>query len=651
MEKSAIEKKFNAMKLADLKKYLLDRGVSVNSYLKPGLVAIACAVEQMNLPLLTRVSKDEEQVNVRQRLHIHGCQLPDPLSMKVENDFKNSPPFGLFDIFNHLIYHSSGYDKQGLAAYKSYDDYRLFDDGYVESLLTLYLEHVGVHVYVGKVKPAMRDKTKDGKQFYDLWFVLEGKGASRGSVVDAYCECLGGRDGGCKHIAAALYSLENLLNSRGEESVTSGPCLWARKARPDTTACELKDLTVAKKKVDFALGEKRTYAFSQYIDHDPRIGWDRLPCGPDELEPVVQRMKRMSNKPAILHILENHLAHLEGNDQTAPAQPTDQPDSVKPNDVENDQYGIMEKKVLAFLQANQEADAQQFSEQLHFTQDEVNKVESATKKQWQCKQWFMHKTGFVTASKTKSVYTRQKSVEKHDTDVSLLVNSLINNNKVYMPIKKPQEDPKNPLDWGLKHENSARKAYYQTEGRKHHQLSLVSKGFIISSQKPFLGASPDNVTTCRCNPPCSSVVVEYKCPWVHRDSDPKEAFLTPEIGGLWENDTFSLKKTSRYYYQVQIQMLVTGLKECHFVVWTSKGIFCHQLYHVPTFTDEVCGKVENFWVANVVPKMMEKLQCFISISSAGEYAFLYNVSYMKRYCQFCLLHVHDSCDFIIILSL
>jgi hypothetical protein len=38
--------------------------------------------------------------------------------MNVLNDFKHSRPFGLFDIFNHLIYHSLEYDKQSLAAYK-----------------------------------------------------------------------------------------------------------------------------------------------------------------------------------------------------------------------------------------------------------------------------------------------------------------------------------------------------------------------------------------------------------------------------------------------------------------------------------------------------------------------------------------------------
>ena len=81
-------------------------------------------------------------------------------------------------------------------------------------------------------------------------------------------------------------------------------------------------------------------------------------------------------------------------------------------------------------------------------------------------------------------------------------------------------------------------AYYLTEGRKHRQLSLVSKGLIISKQKPFIGASPDNVTKCKCKPLCDSVVVEFKCPWSHKDLDPKEAFLKPEIGGMLDDKSF-----------------------------------------------------------------------------------------------------------------
>ena len=50
----------------------------------------------------------------------------------------------------------------------------------------------------------MEIKTDEGKEHYDLWFIVKGIGANRGSVLQAKCKC--GRDGECKHIAAAMYS-------------------------------------------------------------------------------------------------------------------------------------------------------------------------------------------------------------------------------------------------------------------------------------------------------------------------------------------------------------------------------------------------------------------------------------------------------------
>ena len=129
--------------------------------------------------------------------------------------------------------------------------FRLFNDGYVESLLTAQLKQEGVHVYVGKGKPFMKLKTDEGKEYYDLWFILKGRGANRGSVLQARCKCNGGRDGGCKHIAAAMYTLEDLLNTRGEDTVTSGPCVSVRTPRANTQACEVKDLVIEKGKKTF----------------------------------------------------------------------------------------------------------------------------------------------------------------------------------------------------------------------------------------------------------------------------------------------------------------------------------------------------------------------------------------------------------------
>jgi hypothetical protein len=104
----------------------------------------------------------------------------------------------------------------------------LFDEGYVESLRTATLKEEGTHLFVGKVRPAMKDTTDDGKNCTMSGLCQKEKQQSR-SVLMARRTCKGGQDGGCKHIAACLYSLEDVLHNR--ESVTSGPCqVISRKA-------------------------------------------------------------------------------------------------------------------------------------------------------------------------------------------------------------------------------------------------------------------------------------------------------------------------------------------------------------------------------------------------------------------------------------
>ena len=98
------------MNVADLKKYLQKRGVSVSGFLKASLVEIASTVESMLLPVDPNFETD--QTCDADKLIIHDMIIPDPFSLKTLNNFNSSPPFGLYDIFIYLIYHSTDYDKQ-----------------------------------------------------------------------------------------------------------------------------------------------------------------------------------------------------------------------------------------------------------------------------------------------------------------------------------------------------------------------------------------------------------------------------------------------------------------------------------------------------------------------------------------------------------
>lgn len=151
-----------------------------------------------------------------------------------------------------------------------------------------------------------------------------------------------------------------------------------------------------------------------------------------------------------------------------------------------------------------------------------------------------------------------------------------------------------PGSGGLFHKKSARKAYQHVASHTHYKLELVSKGFLNSKSKPFFDASLDNIQKCQHSDGCPNKVVQYKCPWKHGDLHPKEAFVTPETGGIKTGNEFALKPTLQYLFQLQLQMFVSELTLNIFVVWAKKAIFTIEVPYKPSFTFNLSTNWRHF---------------------------------------------------------
>ena len=64
--------------------------------------------------------------------------------------------------------------------------------------------------------------------------------------------------------------------------------------------------------------------------------------------------------------------------------------------IASEKHGIMEKKLIQRIESNNQANADSFLGSLKFSERDRH-VASLTKKQWQCKEWYVHKRGFITA--------------------------------------------------------------------------------------------------------------------------------------------------------------------------------------------------------------------------------------------------------------
>jgi len=96
---------FDKMDVKEIKRFISARGVQVSTYRKAKLIQLAKAIASMDLPTDPDFENDSVDTCLLRHLTLPaGQKMPDPFQMTLlSNDFSQLPPFGLMDIFNHLI--------------------------------------------------------------------------------------------------------------------------------------------------------------------------------------------------------------------------------------------------------------------------------------------------------------------------------------------------------------------------------------------------------------------------------------------------------------------------------------------------------------------------------------------------------------------
>ncbi|XP_067652387.1 uncharacterized protein [Haliotis asinina] len=226
---------FSSKTVTQLKMYLKDRGVTFTGYIRRELITLCECVANLNLPVLHDVSDVSCASQTLSHLNINS----DPFLIPgYSNNLSQSPEIGIYDVFNYLVSFRPDYDRRKLRAYKSFQDYRLYADGHVNSVE--YVDATDtVGIFKASVKPTQRDKTYLKSEFYNLWIAVDKMNVD---IKTAYCQCPGGSDGACRHIAATLFDIEAFE----KKSITDGPSLWTKRPRPHDEPVPLAHLKVKK---------------------------------------------------------------------------------------------------------------------------------------------------------------------------------------------------------------------------------------------------------------------------------------------------------------------------------------------------------------------------------------------------------------------
>ena len=145
----------------------------------------------------------------------------------------------------------------------------------------------------------------------------------------------------------------------------------------------------------------------------------------------------------------------------------------------------------------------------------------------------------------------------------------------------------------------------------HPTLAVRLSGFIIHPQEGWFGSSPDgivvdssdNITTCK-------GLLEIKCPYTKRDMSPEEACKDPSFYcSISDNGTFTLKKSHRYYHQVQLQLYVSAdfCEWCDFCVYTTKGILIEGIYPDPEWVKNRITQLTDYFESEILPEIVYPL--------------------------------------------
>lgn len=159
------------------------------------------------------------------------------------------------------------------------------------------------------------------------------------------------------------------------------------------------------------------------------------------------------------------------------------------------------------------------------------------------------------------------------------------------------------VTWGIKHEPAARRKYILTMKKKYPDIKVTECGLFVKNSAPYLGASPDGIITYSSNGVAETGVLEVKCPasdkW--RTLSPEECAKDPDFYCAIdpESGLCKLKPGHKYYYQVQGQMALTGMKWCDFVIWTLGGISVERIVFSDECWENMFPKLKDFY-QNVV---------------------------------------------------
>lgn len=448
-------------------------------------------------------------------------------------------------------------------------------------------------------------------------------------MIASHCDCMAGLGEACSHVGAVLYKIEASIRlGLNKESCTSVECKWNQQGSKKIEPKRIVDIDFSAPNRNKKTGLPRK---------TPSKVKEPTPPTAEEREKLFQQLHESNINAVVLTTHDKYYIHYK------PAAIFKVPDKL-PTPL-NKRF----KKSSDIHMATEDLLMQSKAEfqNLSITSEEAKYIESVTHNQTDSIVWHEQRYGRITASKIYDViHTKENQPAK------TVINSICTSNFTSKSANIPS------LKWGLTHEQdgindlclmlsygnttfgnsknvnsvdikcqsvsvSDKKDVFvhRSVQLRHEDPNIHKCGLYIKPDIPYIGASPDRVLTCKC---CGRILVEVKCPYSHRSSNKLSDFKDEYF-----NENLNLKKTHRWYYQVQTQLNVTEVEFCFFIVWTPKLTVISLEQVNREWFKEKLSKLQSFYIQNILPVLISGQ---IDWQSSGKRSPLKATENIARYC-------------------
>ena len=345
-----------------------------------------------------------------------------------------------------------------------------------------------------------------------------------GHIKSAECSCVTGELGRCAHITALLFFLEDHIKKNGCQPVlssTSKPCVWntGKKREKNPQAVQNAQYQSAKRKNS-----------SKLYHYDPR---------PNENRGVNEVLKNEFINEMLTYGSEKKetpmwLTHMRIQYEEFELDDTDRI-------IYNSLREIYTTHIKEYLnKMSPESD----NFQIPSTDDQKNSV-----------LWHQERSNRITASICKKVTFLGESRSRLDA---------FNWIKDFYWFKRHIVTA--DMQYGIDEEDNAVKKFSLFSG-----LNVLKSGLWVNKKYIHLGASPDGLIF---DGEELSAIIEIKCLKILKTQTveqwkengiPSSACVKVEQGNL------VLKKTHSYYFQIQLQLLITEAPVCYFILHSKVG--------------------------------------------------------------------------------